>query len=177
MRVAIPRSLKSTLAGIAPGDDPAGLVTRARWDLAMIERDYAAADQAMISCPLDVFQSNGLPTPKSFFRGCVALARGDQPAAQALFAAALPEFEKAVQQAPDNALRHANLGLLYSFMGRKDEAIREGRRAVELAARIQGCPGRTVDDRFSRHDLRASGRCGFRAAASGALARLSRPGR
>jgi TolB-like protein/Tfp pilus assembly protein PilF len=124
--------LKSTLAGIAPGDDPAGLVTRARWDLAMLERDYAAADQAMTSCPLDVFQSNGLPTPKSFFRGCVALARGDQPAAQTLFAAALPEFENAVQEAPNNALRHGNLGLLYSFMGRKDEAIREGRRAVEL---------------------------------------------
>ena len=125
-------TLKSTLAGIAPGDDPAGLVTRARWDLAMIERDFAAADQAMISCPLDVFQANGLPTPKSFFRGCVALARGDLPASQSLFAAALPEFEKAVQQAPTNAVRHANLGLLYSFMGRKEEAIRAGRHAVEL---------------------------------------------
>ena len=27
---------------------------------------------------------------------------------------------------------HANLGLLYAFMGRKNDAIREGRRAVEL---------------------------------------------
>jgi TolB-like protein/Tfp pilus assembly protein PilF len=125
-------SLKSTLAAIAPGDDPAGLVTRARWDLAMIERDYAAADLAMTSSPFEVFQSNGLPTPKSFFRGCVALARGDLPAAQSLFAAALPEFELAVQQAPASALRHGNLGLLYSFMGRKEDAIREGRRAVEL---------------------------------------------
>jgi TolB-like protein/Flp pilus assembly protein TadD len=125
-------TLKSTLAGIAPDDDPAGLVTRARWDLAVLERDYAAADQAMMSCPLEVFQSNGLPTPKSFFRGCVALARGDLPAAETLFNAALPEFEKAVQEAPTNALRHANLGLIYSFLGRKDEAVREGRRAVEL---------------------------------------------
>jgi TolB-like protein/Tfp pilus assembly protein PilF len=125
-------TLKSTLAGIAPGDDPAGLVTRARWDLAMIERDYAAADLAMTSCPLAVFQSNGLPTPKSFFLGCVALARGDQAATQTHFAAALPEFEAAVTQAPADPLRHANLGLLYSFMGRKEEAIREGRRAVEL---------------------------------------------
>jgi tetratricopeptide (TPR) repeat protein len=86
----------------------------------------------MTSCSLDVFQSNGLPTPKSFFRGCVALARGDSPAAQTHFAAALPAFESAVQQAPNTGLRHANLGLLYSFMGRKEEAIREGLRAVEL---------------------------------------------
>src|SRR5205085_9304611 len=27
---------------------------------------------------------------------------------------------------------HANLGLLYAFMGKRDEAIAEGRRAVEL---------------------------------------------
>ena len=30
------------------------------------------------------------------------------------------------------APRHANFGLCYAFMGRKDDAIREGRRAVEL---------------------------------------------
>jgi tetratricopeptide (TPR) repeat protein len=33
---------------------------------------------------------------------------------------------------PDAALRHARLGLLYAYMGRKADAIREGKRAVEL---------------------------------------------
>ena len=70
--------------------------------------------------------------PKSFFRACTALARGDAAAAQTQFAAALPTFELAAKQAPTGSLRHANLGLLYSFMGRKEDAIREGRRAVEL---------------------------------------------
>jgi Predicted integral membrane protein len=125
-------ALKKVLAQLPPGVDPAGLVTRARWDLAMIQHDYAAADQAMTSCPLDQFQSGGQPTPKSFYRGCVALARGDQAAARKNFEATLTIFEAAVQQAPANALRHANLGLVYSFMGRKEEAIREGQRAVEL---------------------------------------------
>ena len=37
-----------------------------------------------------------------------------------------------VEEAPLNAERHANLGWFYAFAGRKDEAIREGRRAVEL---------------------------------------------
>ena len=124
--------LKSTLAAIPAGVDPSGLVTRARWDLAMLERDYAAADRAMASYALDVFQSDGMPMPKSFYRGCTALARGDDAAAQAQFAAALPAFESSVQQAPSTGLRHANLGLLYSFMGRKEDAVREGRRAVEL---------------------------------------------
>ena len=125
-------ALKTALARIPAGVDPSGLVTRARWDLAMLERDYAAADLAMASYPLDVFQSDGLPMPKSFFRGCTALARGDASAAQTLFAAALPLFELAVKQAPTTGKRRANLGLLYSFMGRNEDAIREGRRAVEL---------------------------------------------
>jgi TolB-like protein/Flp pilus assembly protein TadD len=124
--------LKTTLAAIPAGTDPSGLVTRARWDLAMLERDYAAAENAMASYPLEVFQSDGMPMPKTFFRGCTALARGDAAIAQAQFALALPTFESAVKEAPTRGLRHANLGLLYSFIGRKEDAVREGRRAVEL---------------------------------------------
>lgn len=37
-----------------------------------------------------------------------------------------------MREANDAADRHANLGLLYAFMGRHDDAIREGRRAIEL---------------------------------------------
>jgi TolB-like protein/Tfp pilus assembly protein PilF len=125
-------TLTKTLAGIGTGVDPSGLVTRARWDLAMLERDYDGAERAMAAYPLDVFQSDGMPMPKSFFRGCTALARGDNAAAQTQFAAALPAFETAVQEAPGTGLRHANLGLIYSFLGRKEEAVREARRAVEL---------------------------------------------
>ncbi len=47
-RLLVPGStaaLKNVLGQIPPGVDPAGLVTRARWDTAMIEQDYAAADQ------------------------------------------------------------------------------------------------------------------------------------
>jgi TolB-like protein/Flp pilus assembly protein TadD len=124
-------TLKATLAEIPSGVDPSGLVSRARWDLAMLERDYAAADRAISSYSLDIFQCDEMPMPKSYFRGCTALARGDATAAQAYFNAALPAFESAVKEAPTGH-RHANLGLLYSFMDRKEDAIREGRRAVEL---------------------------------------------
>jgi tetratricopeptide (TPR) repeat protein len=49
-----------------------------------------------------------------------------------LFELARPSFEKATEEAPLSADRHANLGWFYAFAGRKDDAIREGRRAVEL---------------------------------------------
>ncbi|MDP9003701.1 MAG: hypothetical protein M3N12_02805 [Verrucomicrobiota bacterium] len=124
--------LKELLAKVPATIDPGGLVTRARWDLAMILRDYDGADRAMTLCALDQFQANGQPTPKSFYRGCTALARGDQANARKNFELALPLFEDAARQAPDNAIRHANLGLIYSFIDRKEDAIREGHRAVEL---------------------------------------------
>ena len=59
------------------------------------------------------------------------------PRAQQAFEAARPSFEDAVKQAPQSATRHANLGLLYAFMGRKEDAIREGRRATELRPESQ----------------------------------------
>jgi tetratricopeptide (TPR) repeat protein len=52
--------------------------------------------------------------------------------AQKAFERARPAFEAAVREAPASANRHANLGWLYAFMARRDDAIREGRRAVEL---------------------------------------------
>lgn len=124
--------LKETLEQIPPGTDPAGLVTRARWDLAMLGRDHATADQILSACPLEQFQSGGQPTPKSFYRGCVALARGDEVTARVDLEATRALFEEAIRQAPANALRHANLGLVYAFLGNRDEAIREGQYAVEL---------------------------------------------
>jgi tetratricopeptide (TPR) repeat protein len=37
-----------------------------------------------------------------------------------------------VKESPKSAERHANFGLVNAFMGRKEEALREARRAVEL---------------------------------------------
>jgi tetratricopeptide (TPR) repeat protein len=60
------------------------------------------------------------------------LAANEHDTAQRQLALALPIFEKDLEQAPDSANRHANLGLLYAFMGKHDDAIREGQLAVEL---------------------------------------------
>ena len=60
------------------------------------------------------------------------MARNDQTTAKRNFAAAVPEFEKAVQEAPDAAERHANLGLLYAFMGKTGGSDPRRSAAVEL---------------------------------------------
>jgi TolB-like protein/Flp pilus assembly protein TadD len=125
--------LKSLLAEIPAGADPGGEVTTCYWDVAMIERDYAAAKRALENSKVNEFSYlNAGATPKTYFEGCIALAQSDAAAARKLFEAARPSFENGVKESPDSAERHAYLGLLYAFLDRKDDAIREGRRAVEL---------------------------------------------
>lgn len=70
--------------------------------------------------------------PKTFHLARVALARGDFGSAQRDFAAATPTMEKQVSDDRGNSERHARLGLLYAYMGKKEDAIRESWRAVEL---------------------------------------------
>jgi TolB-like protein/class 3 adenylate cyclase/Tfp pilus assembly protein PilF len=127
------RLLKSLLSQVPAGTDPDGLITSCRWDVAMIDRDFAAARAALHTSELnEISYTNAGATPQTFFQGCIELAEGKQAQAQELFEMARPNFEKAVEEAPLSADRHANLGWFYAFAGRKDEAIREGRRAVEL---------------------------------------------
>jgi TolB-like protein/Flp pilus assembly protein TadD len=127
------RSLKSLLSQVPAGTDPDGEVTSCRWDAAMIDRDFAAARAALQTSALNEmsYTMAGL-TPRSFLQGCIELAEGKQAQAQKLFESVESIFEKAVEEAPLSAERHANLGWFYAFAGRKNEAIREGRRAVEL---------------------------------------------
>ena len=125
--------LKSLLNQVPPGVDPDGGVTAVRWEVAMLNRDYAAARRAIdASTAKELSYTGEGSTPRSFFEGSVALAQGDVVAAQKHFQEAAPILENAVKEAPLSAIRHANLGWLYAFMGRKEDAIREGRQAVEM---------------------------------------------
>jgi TolB-like protein/Tfp pilus assembly protein PilF len=125
--------LKSLVEQVPTGVDPDGAVTSCRWEVAMLRRDYSAARNILQTSSADELSyTSAGTTPKSFFEGCICLAQGDNLNAQKAFELARPAFEGAVREAPASANRHANLGWLYAFMGRREDAIREGRRAVEL---------------------------------------------
>src|SRR5204862_2755975 len=124
--------LKAILGEVAAAD-PGGEITSCRWDVAMIDRDFGAARGVLQNTDLsELSYTNAALTPKSFLQGLIELAGVKRAQPQKLFELARPSFEKAVEEAPLSADRHANLGWFYAFAGRKDEAIREGRRAVEL---------------------------------------------
>jgi TolB-like protein/Tfp pilus assembly protein PilF len=127
------RLLKSMLDEIPAAVDPDGSVTAARWELAMLQRDYSAAQRILeTSSANEISYSIAGLTPKIFLEGCTNIAQGDNASAQKAFEQARPAFEAAVKEAPESAERHASLGWLYALMGRKNDAIAEGQRAVEL---------------------------------------------
>jgi TolB-like protein/Tfp pilus assembly protein PilF len=127
------RLLKSVLNEIPAGVDPDGSITAARWDVAMLQRDYPAAKNVLeTSSASEISYSMAGLTPKIFLEGCTYAAQGDNESALNTFEQARPAFEAAVKEAPESAERHASLGWLYALMGRKNDAIAEGRRAVEL---------------------------------------------
>ncbi|HJT81228.1 MAG TPA: tetratricopeptide repeat protein [Chthoniobacterales bacterium] len=127
------RLLKALLSDVPAGTDPDGTVTSCRWEVAMIERDFTGARAILEgSSATEIGYLSGSPNPKSCLIGLTYLAEGDTSRAATYFAEAQPVFEAAMKEAPQNADRHANLGWFYAFAGRKDEAIREARKAVEL---------------------------------------------
>src|SRR6059058_725266 len=125
--------IKAALESIPANVDPDGVVTFARWDVSLMDRDPAAAERALAACRLEAITSQpGTPLPKSYLQGCVDLVRNDTALAQIDFEAARPALEKTVPDSPQDSTRHAQLGLLYAFMGRKEDALREAQSAVEL---------------------------------------------
>ena len=70
--------------------------------------------------------------PRPFAEGLIASMTNDEHKAQLAFAAARTEQEKIVQAQPDHPFPLCVLGVIDAALGRKEEALREGWRAVQL---------------------------------------------
>ena len=93
----------------------------------MLARDFTTAQSAIDGFPFETLPSVlSAPVPKTYLEGCIWLAQGRNERAQGFFEAARPAMEAETLAHPDNAVRHARLGLLYAYMARKTDAIREG---------------------------------------------------
>jgi tetratricopeptide (TPR) repeat protein len=100
-------------------------------ELALCERNRALAERALTIMP-DGVDRDTLHFPRSLMEGFAARAFGDDVAAQKAFSAARAEVERTVREQPDYGPPLCVLGLIDAGLGRKEEAIREGRRASEL---------------------------------------------
>jgi tetratricopeptide (TPR) repeat protein len=108
----------------------------ANFYLALYERDAVAAEQALAAHHEDTFPATGIGSMefgRGYLEGLVALMKGDTTGAQAAFSAARVLQEKAVRAKPEDGPVLCVLGLLDAGLGRKEDALWEGRRALELA--------------------------------------------
>jgi tetratricopeptide (TPR) repeat protein len=101
---------------------------------ALAERDAAAAKDALNLISSDEFPLglDAVNFPRPFLEGVIARMTNDEHKAQLAFTDARVEQEKTVQAQPDYGPAWCVLGVIDAALGRKEEALREGRRAVEL---------------------------------------------
>jgi tetratricopeptide (TPR) repeat protein len=99
---------------------------------AMAERDFAAVNRALEWIPPEGINGPNVTYPREWFAGLAARAFNDPAGARSAFATARPIAEKLVRDQPDYGPAGSLLGQIDAALGRKEEAIREGRRACEL---------------------------------------------
>ncbi len=99
---------------------------------ALAERDPGAAANAITAVGENAFGDDTVQFSRTFVEGLVARMMQDEGKARSAFTAARSEQEKIVQAQPDYGPPLCVLGLIDAALGRKEEALREGRRAVEL---------------------------------------------
>ena len=103
------------------------------WSLQTVNiRDFAAAKDALLASGKFPLQKDAVNFTRPFVEGVIARMTNDEHKAQLAFAAARAEQEKTVQAQPDYGPAWCVLGVIDAALGRKEEALREGRRAVEL---------------------------------------------
>jgi hypothetical protein len=98
----------------------------------LAEHDAASADLALTALGDAEFGDNQTQLNAAFGRGLLARMIKDENAAHAAFAAIRPDQEKVVQEQSDFAPSVCVLALIDAGLGRKEDALSEIRRAVEL---------------------------------------------
>ena len=130
---ADPSPLHTTIETALAQDPKAAPFIVLQWfDLVFSERDPVAAERVLAAMPIGGCYDENIPFPDSWCGGLVARLRGDEPAARAAFAKARRELEQMVRDQPDYAAALCAIGVVDAALGNKEDATREGHRAIEL---------------------------------------------
>jgi TolB-like protein/Flp pilus assembly protein TadD len=129
---------EKVFSSVSPEVDPNGLMTWARAWILMLKREFPEALQALEQFRGEtMFTTTTAPSPKALVEGTIHLLQGDRAKAQAELEQARVISERLLRQAPEDPARHAQHGIILAMLGQKDEAIAEGKRAVELLPESQ----------------------------------------
>jgi TolB-like protein/Flp pilus assembly protein TadD len=129
---------ENQLSTMSPQNDQVGLTTWAHVWVLMLQRKFPEALQmAQQFRGETMFNTTTAPIPKAFLEGMIYLLQGDTEKAQPALEHARVISENLLREAPDDPARHAQHGLILAALGRNQEAIAEGKRAVELLPESQ----------------------------------------
>jgi TolB-like protein/predicted Ser/Thr protein kinase/Flp pilus assembly protein TadD len=132
-RAAIEKILTSE-----PGSDKDPFMAGQRYTLALYDRDWDAAERAAPLLSRKYSLEWGFPRlGPDFWVGVVARLKGDETSARAAFMRARAQQEEEIRAHPDDVSLLSELGLIDAGLGRKEEALSEGRRAMELAPSVR----------------------------------------
>ena len=130
---ADPRPLISTVGAIIAEDSHEAENIGQLWlEVSLCTRDFDGARRALAALPIAGCYDDTVPFPQAWCEGVVAQMGGDTAAARAAFTSARTETAKLVAEQPSYAEALCVLGMVDAALGHKEDAIREGRRAVEL---------------------------------------------
>jgi serine/threonine-protein kinase len=130
---ADPRLLLSTVETILAEDSREGKNVAQLWLRgSLCRRDFDSALRALAALPIAGCYQQTIPFPRAWCEGVVAQMRGDKAAAHSAFTSMRAEAAKLVSEQPDYPEGLCVLGVADAALGNKEDAIREGRRAVEL---------------------------------------------
>ena len=124
--------LQNVLSDDVPATADQNLVASNRCQLALLQRDYRAAEESLSQYRLPDISRGGFITPREFFEGLIAQRAGEASRAEAAFLRARERAAAAVAARPDDAKALIVLGAIDAKLGRKEEAVREAERAVEM---------------------------------------------
>src|SRR5918996_3870933 len=118
---------------IPPETDRDGVMTMARIWVLMLERKLPEALQVVQGFRGETLSNTTTaPCPKAFLEGEIYRLQGDEAKAGTAFEHARVVSDELLRAAPADAARHGQHGLILAALGQKQEAIAEGKRAVEL---------------------------------------------
>src|SRR5256884_8645392 len=121
----------ATIEAVIAEDPTAARTIAERWFyVAMCERDNLGVSRALAVVPPEGISGGSTWLPRPYFEGVAARARGDGTVGSAAFTAARAEGEKTTREQPEYAQGLAALGLIDGGLGRQDDGIQEGKRAV-----------------------------------------------
>jgi tetratricopeptide (TPR) repeat protein len=128
-----PVAAQSLLEQVPLEYSPIWVIWRTRFNAALYLRNYDAADRVIAATPARWADQalRGQP-PESWADGQIALARGEKQKALAVFAAARKKLDATWGDKPKDEEYLRQAAVLDAGLGRREDAIREALRAVEL---------------------------------------------